>query len=71
MAEERTDRTVTPKLVLIAILLLIIVVLAVVNSEDTRVDLLMADATTPLFVVIVVSALIGWVMGWFSGRRRD
>ena len=60
----------TAKQVLIVVLVLVVVVLAIVNSQSIRVDFLIADVTLPLFVVIVGSAAIGWVIGWFSGRNR-
>jgi uncharacterized integral membrane protein len=71
MAESGTSRpTVTPKMVIIGILVLVIVVLAILNSDDVKVEFVLGDASMPLFVVIVGSALIGWVVGWFMGRRR-
>ena len=36
-----------------------------------KIDLLAGDLRLPLFVVIVGSAVIGWVVGWFMGRVRD
>ena len=74
MANDSTDgRRITAKQVIIGVLVLVVVVLAIANLEDTKVDFVVADITMPLFLVIVGSALIGWVVGWFMarGRARD
>ena len=67
---ERAGRSVSPKLVLVAILVFIVVVLAVVNSNKVKLDFVAEDVKLPLFVVIVGAAAIGWVIGWFMGRSR-
>ena len=54
-----------------AILILIVVVFALANSRTLNVDFVFADVTLPLFVVIVGSAIIGPIVGWFLGRRRE
>jgi uncharacterized integral membrane protein len=65
-----SGRSISPKLVLVAILVVIVVVLAIANSQDTTVDFVVDDISLPLFVVIVGSALIGLVVGYFLGRRE-
>lgn len=67
---ERTNAS-TAKYVIIGILVLIVVVLAIANSKKVKVDFVVADIRLPLFVVIVGSAVIGWIVGWFMGRTRD
>jgi uncharacterized integral membrane protein len=69
--DQRTGRGITAKHVLIGVLVLIVVVLAIANSKKVKVDLVVTSAEIPLFLVIVGSALIGWVVGWFMGRSRD
>jgi uncharacterized integral membrane protein len=63
-------RSISPKMVLAAILVVIVIVLAIANSQDIKVDFVVADITLPLFVVIVGSAVIGLVVGYFLGRRE-
>ena len=65
-----SGRSVSPKMVLAAILVVIVIVLAIANSQDIKVDFVVADITLPLFVVIVGSAVIGLVVGYFLGRRE-
>jgi uncharacterized integral membrane protein len=65
-----SGRNISPKMVLAAILVAVVVILAIANSQDIKVDFVVADITLPLFVVIVGSALIGLVVGYFLGRRE-
>jgi uncharacterized integral membrane protein len=65
-----SGRNVSPKMILVGILIVIVVILALVNSQDIKVDFVVADVTLPLFVVIVGSALIGLIVGYFIGRRE-
>jgi uncharacterized integral membrane protein len=70
MAGDGSRRNVSPKLIIVGILVVIVVILALVNSQDINVDFVVADITLPLFVVIVGSALIGLVVGYFLGRHE-
>jgi uncharacterized integral membrane protein len=65
-----SGRNVSPKMILVGVLVVILVILALVNSQDIKVDFVVADVTLPLFVVIVGSALIGLIVGYFIGRRE-
>ena len=65
-----SGRNISPKMILAAILVVIVVILAIVNSQDIKVDFVVGDVTLPLFVVIVGSALIGLIIGYFIGRRE-
>ena len=59
------------KQVIVGILVVVVIVLAIANSNKVKVDLLVHDFTMPLFVVIVGSDVIGFLIGWFVGRNRD
>lgn len=67
---DARGRRVTAKQVVIGVLILVVVVLAIANSKKVRVDFVVADITMPLFLVIIGSAIIGWIVGWFMGRNR-
>ena len=56
---------------LVGILILVVVILAIANRTSVKVDFVVGDFKIPLFIVIVGSALIGWVIGWFMGRNRE
>lgn len=71
MADGGNGRNIGPKQILVGVLILIVVVLAIANSGRVTVDLVVGNVEMRLFLVIVGSALIGWVVGWFMGRSRD
>lgn len=62
------------KQVLMAVLGGLIVLFAVVNSEAVTVNLLFAEVTLSLSLLILISALAGVVFGWLAaalrGRRK-
>ena len=45
--------------------------LAVANTQDVTVDWLFGDLDTSLWIVIVVSALVGSALGYLARWRRD
>jgi uncharacterized integral membrane protein len=47
------------------------VILAIANSHKVKVDFVVDHFRIPLFLVIAGSAIIGWVVGWFTGRGRE
>ena len=65
-----SGRNVSPKMILAVILVAVVVVLAIANSKKVKVDFVVGDITLPLFVVIVGSAIVGLVVGYFLGRRE-
>ena len=50
-----------------------ITVVATQNLDDVNVDMIFEDYSTPMWVVIVLSAAVGCIAGLMvrSGRRRD
>jgi uncharacterized integral membrane protein len=46
-------------------------IFALLNTEESRVDFIFGDATTPLILVIAGSAFVGFVIGWFVRARAD
>lgn len=71
MADGGNGRNIGPKQILVGVLILVVVVLAIANSGRVTVDFVVGNVEMRLFLVIVGSALIGWVVGWFMGRSRD
>lgn len=70
MADGSKSSKISPKMILVGILILVIVIFSAVNSQKFKVDFVFGDFTVRLFTVIVGSAAIGWVVGWFMGRKR-
>ncbi|MFO1538602.1 MAG: LapA family protein [Actinomycetota bacterium] len=70
MAEATSGRSFSTKQIVAAVLVVVLVILAIVNAGKVEIDLVFTKVTAPLFLVIVGSAVIGWVVGWFMGRNR-
>jgi uncharacterized integral membrane protein len=49
---------------------LLVLIVALQNSQEVDVDVLMVDLTAPLIVVILVSAAIGAVVGYVAPLVR-
>ena len=47
----------------------LIAVFAVLNTDQVKVDWVLGSAQTPLILVVVVSLLIGALIGYVSARR--
>lgn len=53
------------------VVVVIVLVFALVNLEDARVDLVIGEVTIPIFFVIAVPALIGFVSGLIFQHYRE
>jgi uncharacterized integral membrane protein len=76
----KAGRKVSPELIIAGLIALLLVVFVVQNADDTKVTWIIKDSTTPLWVVIVVSAIGGYLIGQLieagvkrrrRNRRRD
>jgi uncharacterized integral membrane protein len=72
---SRTDRTRTARVVIGVLLLVVLVAVVVDNKDDTQVGYVFGDFEAPLFVVVIVAAIIGALVGWLilhrPRRHRD
>jgi uncharacterized integral membrane protein len=66
-----SGRNITTKQVLVGVLIVVVLILAIANAGKVTVDFVVGDLEMRLFLVIIGSALIGWLIGWFMGRNRD
>ena len=48
---------------------LLLLLFAVLNTDDIGVDFVADTVKAPLILVIFLSSLLGFVIGWFLGRR--
>jgi uncharacterized integral membrane protein len=71
VANGNNGRNINAKTILVGLLVVLIAALAIANRQNVTVHLLVHTFRIPLFLVIVGSALAGWVVGWFMGRNRD
>jgi uncharacterized integral membrane protein len=66
-------RKVSPELIFALVIAILLVVFIVQNSDDANVTWIFTDTDTPLWVVIFVSAVAGYIVGRlieFGLRRR-
>lgn len=68
MKEE--SKKISVKFILMIILVAIIILFMVMNRESVTVHMLVGKMTMPLFVVIGVSALIGWLIGFLIPKVK-
>jgi uncharacterized integral membrane protein len=56
-------RKISPAIIVALILGVVLLIFIVQNSDDTDVTWIFADSSTPLWVVILVSAVAGYLIG--------
>ena len=72
MADAQTPRRrVSGSVIVISVLGLVLLLFAVLNTDEIGVDFIADTVKAPLILVIFLSALLGFVIGWFVGRRGD
>ena len=73
MAEPHQHRewNIRPKQVVIGLLALLLLVFALLNTQEVRVDFILTDTRAPLIFVIVGSAILGFLIGWFVKARAN
>jgi uncharacterized integral membrane protein len=60
---EDNRRKVSPELIVAAVIAVLLVIFIVQNSDKTDVTWIVTDSTTPLWVVIFVAAIAGYLLG--------
>lgn len=64
------------KLIALGVVALLLLIFVIQNTDKADVDLLLWDAVLPIWLVIVIAAVLGLAAGWILGRvgrrrRRD
>ena len=71
MADAQTPkRRLSAAAIVISVLGLLLLVFAVLNTDNVGVDFIADTVKAPLIIVIFLSALLGFVIGWFLRRRN-
>ncbi len=71
---NRSDdgRKVSGKVIGLGIAAVVLVLFAVLNTEDAQVNWILGTWETSVIVVIAISGVLGFVIGWLvRGRRGD
>lgn len=66
----RSQNRLQPHHIVIGVCAVVLVVFAILNFDDVRIHFAVDTVDAPLVVVIALCALLGFVIGWFIGRRR-
>ena len=61
--------SITAGRIAVGLLVVLIIVFAVLNSQSVRMHWIVTTTDTPLFVILVLFAVIGLVIGYIVGRR--
>jgi uncharacterized integral membrane protein len=63
------------RIVVALVLIAVIAAVAIDNSDDTRIGFVFGDVSAPLFVVLILAAIVGALIGWLllhrPHRRHD
>lgn len=68
-AEQKRTRREQARAAVLVVLAVLITLFAVLNVKDVEVNWIFGKFSTPLIVVIVVSLLVGILLGHFAGMR--
>jgi uncharacterized integral membrane protein len=68
---EGLGSRIRPKHVVVGIVGIALLWFALANSARVEVDFLLGERDVRLIYVILISAALGAVLGWFGGRFRD
>jgi uncharacterized integral membrane protein len=62
----------SPKLIVAGIVVVVILLFVLQNGERARISFLFFDGQYPLWVLLVIVAVLGFVVGWLvsAARRR-
>jgi uncharacterized integral membrane protein len=64
-------RRISAKTIALGVLAAVLVLFALLNTDEVSVDWILGSWQTPLIVVILLSGVIGFAMGWLVRGRRD
>ncbi len=75
-SQDKTDKSrVSAGLVGMLVLAAVLLIFIFQNTQDVKVDWLIFDATSPLWLLLLVTAIAGALLaevaGWLLRRRRD
>ncbi len=57
------------RIVVAVVLIAVITAVAIDNRDDTRIGYVFGDVNAPLFVLLIISAIVGAAIGWLLLHR--
>jgi uncharacterized integral membrane protein len=66
-----SGRTISTKWILIGVAAVLFVIFAALNTDDAQVNWILGTWSTSLIVVILLSGVLGFVIGWLVRARRN
>jgi uncharacterized integral membrane protein len=69
-APVRKERAVASKTIAALAVALLLIAFGIANSDDVRINWLVVHSSTPLILVIAVSAVLGAILGALAASRR-
>jgi uncharacterized integral membrane protein len=69
---EPTERQVNvhwARIIVAGVLIVVIAAIAIDNSDDTRIGYVFGDTSAPLFAVLIITAVVGALIGWLLLHR--
>mgnify|MGYP000563071098 CR=1 FL=1 len=70
LENDEKSRRVSIRAVIAGIVAIGAVIFIFQNQDDTRMEFLFFSGTVPLYLVIIISMVLGAVLGWFVGYMR-
>ena len=73
MASEPSStskRNINGKFIAIGVLAVLLLVFTLVNTHDVNVDFVVTSVDASMIVVILVSAVVGFALGWLFAMHR-
>lgn len=61
---------VTPKNILIAVIVVAAAWFVIANHQSARMHLWVTSVSAPLWLVLLVTFVLGWAVGWMMRSRR-
>jgi uncharacterized integral membrane protein len=68
-AVHRRDAAQVVRLVLVAAIIIGLVIIGMDNRDDVRLGYAVGDAQAPVWIVIILAALAGMIIGWLIRHR--
>ncbi len=67
---EDDSKKISIRLIVICIIIALVVLFMILNRESVTINLLFGKMTIPLFMVIAISAILGWLVGFLVPKVR-